>query len=280
MKKIVFLAFLLIPYLAMALLPSGKDKGKHYPAHFNTNITVDGNAREWPDSLFTRDVDSKIVYAVVNDSSNLYVCIMLYDDKQQMKFFREGMEVWFDPGGKKSKAACVHYPLNTTLNPAGRSGMRSSDPSAMKSIKLAFILQAKDLELSGFKEGIDGMYDNNSNRTGAKTKIRLDSTNVLVYESKIPLSLFKTDLLKSNPLSMGIIIHGIGYSTEKGTVKTSDRNQGGMNGQGGGHEGPGGQQGMQGHQDASQFGGGSPDSGNLQKMLEEVTIWHKFVIAR
>jgi len=278
---VTFLTLFIIPCICWSHPLSNKEKGKKYPSIYKGHINIDGKANEWPDSLFFLNPDAKIRYAVVNDSNNLYLCLKVFDDNQQMKMLRGGMEVWIDPAGKKSQSCGILYPLSTTLNPGGKMGLRTDDPNAMKQAKLMFLLQAKDLELTGFRDGINGMFSNVAGKSGVKAVLKLDSTNILIYEAVIPLADFKTDLNVSNPLSVGFIIKGLERPKNQngddshGSEMDNHESGGGMGGYGGeGGHGGGGHHHQEGNQNEGAGAGYS-----RQAMFEDTPMWLKLSIA-
>jgi hypothetical protein len=275
---------MVIPFIALSHPISKKEKGKKYPSFYQKHIVIDGKADEWADSLFFLNPDAKIRYAVVNDSNNLYLCLKVFDDNQQLKLLRGGMEVWIDPAGKKTEICGIRYPLSTTLNPGGKAGWHSGDPNVIKQFKLLFLLQAKDMELTGFKDGINGLLSNVINRTGVQAIIKLDSANILIYEAKIPLKIFKTDLTQANPLSVGFIIKGLEHPKMQGGEDSREggmENHEGRSGMGGGFGGGGrGGHGGEGHshQQSNQNEGGDPGT-TRQTMFEDTSMWLKLSIA-
>ncbi|MCX6251634.1 MAG: hypothetical protein NTX61_12890 [Bacteroidetes bacterium] len=280
-KKIHF--FLLILIMVIPLIshshPSGsKGTGKKYSSFFKSNIIIDGKAFEWEDSLFFKDQDRGIFYAIVNDSNNLYICLKVPDEAVQMRMLREGMDMWFDQNGKKNQMTGIHFPLHTTLNPGVKQGTAASKPEDRRKMKLIFLLQAKDMELTGFKADLNGFQHIQTGKSGVRLRIDIDSTGVLVFEARIPFKDFTGDVKMSNPLSAGFVIKGMQspkiqegeHGREMGGMENRGRGEGGrgvgnnrMEGQGGGFS--------EGEQ-------GRPGQG--QKMFEDVTIWHKFVIAK
>lgn len=283
--SIILTAFMVAPLIAWSHSISKKEKGKKYPSIYRSQIIIDGKANEWADSLFFLNPDAKIRYAVVNDSNNLYLCLKVFDDSQQMKLLRGGMEVWIDPAGKKTEVCGIRYPLSTTLNPGSKMGGRSGDPNGIKQLKLLFLLQAKDMELTGFKDGINGLLSNIINKTGVQIVIKLDSTNILIYEAKIPLSDFKSDLTKAEPLSVGFIIKGM----ERPKMKDGEDSHGGgmENHEGGGgmggRYGGGGMGGHSGgghsHQEGNRDEGGESGKSPRQGMFDDTSMWLKLSIA-
>jgi hypothetical protein len=276
---VIAVSLFILPFLATGHPSSKPDKGKKYPSCYRSNIIADGRAGEWQDSLFLLNPDAKVSYAMANDSGNLYLCLKVYDDSQQMKLLRGGMEVWIDPAGKKGESCGIRFPLSTTLNPGGKGGMHTNDPNAMKQAKLMFLLQAKDMELVGFRDGLNGLCNSMQNKTGVKAVLNLDSTNILICETKIPFSVFKTDVSRSNPLSVGFIIKGM----ERPKPQSGEDSHGGEmdnhepgSGIGGGYGGQGGE-GQHRHDGTGSQGGMAPQS--RQAIFEDTPMWLKIVIA-
>lgn len=243
-------------------------KHKNNPAFYKNNIIIDGNSREWESSMFFFDKDAAISYAIANDSSALYYCIKIPDEKQQMKVLRTGMEIWIDPAGKKNKKTGIHFPLGNSQAPGGRN-----NDGKGKQEKLYYMVQLKQMELTGFKEGVNGFQGTMANNSGVKAMIKWDSLDVLVYEARVPFSALNDDLGKSEQVSLGFIVKGMhqGESHHSPDYKDQGRNGGiGGQGEGGRHMGEGG--GGYGQREGMHPQSGYEDS-DFQKMSEENSFW-------
>lgn len=261
------------------------DKGS--PAFYKADVTVDGNASEWESALFYYDPDARIVYALANDSAALYVCLKVLGEEQQMMILHNGLEVWIDPAGKKKKVAGIMCPLNSPRLGNQRSRLKPGEKPDQQKMILQSILLVKEMTLTGFKEEINGTRHMDYNATGIRIVLSLDSTGALVYEAKIPFSVFKNDIRSAKLISLGCIIPSMdmppvnGEGMPGGSVGETGRYGGGRSGgdgmpggnmQGGGMPGGGGNGG-------EMRGGGRPDPGTMQNMNKETSFWHKARLA-
>jgi hypothetical protein len=152
-------------------------------------------------------------------------------------------------------------------------------------MKLLFLLQAKDMELTGFKEGINGLQRSITNKTGVQTVLKLDSTNILIYEAKIPFAIFTSDLTKAEPFAVGFILKGL----ERPKIQEGEdahgggmENRKGSGGIGGGYGG----EGRDGHggggynrQGSNRNETGEPGNNPRQMMFEDTSMWIKLSVA-
>ena len=74
-------------------------------------VKVDGKAKEWEIPLRFYDVDTKLNFTITNNDSNLYYCIRITDDKEEMRALKAGMQVWIDTAGNKAKEIGILYPF-------------------------------------------------------------------------------------------------------------------------------------------------------------------------
>src|SRR5262245_2166580 len=87
-----------------------------YPSRWQpAPVIADGNASEWSLPLQYYDNDTKLNYAFSNDTKNLYLCIRVGDDKEQMTMLRSGFTIWLDTEGKKNKTTVFTYPLPRSM---------------------------------------------------------------------------------------------------------------------------------------------------------------------
>jgi len=295
-------------------------KETKYPFFYKGNYSIDARLNDWPSKMFYDNIEAMVVYAVANDSSRLYFCIQILDKLEQMNILHEGLTVNIEANGKKKEACSVAFPYgpvkpyNTShdAGPGDRQGKPGGDkippPSGDRPAPGQSHVQGQPHEqgtpvlkqkprrfsaglmLSGFREGIDGIYPADSAAKGVETALAYDSTGALVLEAAIPLSCFKEDLQKSKYVLFAFVINsGTGGGgrqsgsggTHGGGMQGGGMNGGGMNGSGmngggmhGGGMHGGGQNGM-GHGS----GGGPPRDSNTQSQSKNYKIGHKFCIA-
>jgi hypothetical protein len=211
-----------------------------------TAIKVDGNCADWNQS-FRYDNKSKFLYNISNDDKNLYICLKVMEEKNQLTILRYGLTFWFDTTGKKKERIGVGYPLELDMkkkaNQENFMEPRPGEKIDMKAMKKKMVEEQKEIELTGFKIP---SYSENSIITGLKNKMKIevgigfDSVDAMVYEMLIPLSiLYKnpTAMLADTNRTLGLMmISGV----KKATLPTSAYETGmpsSMGGVGGGGHG-------------------------------------------
>jgi hypothetical protein len=268
---LILLLFLLSGSLFPVASPSSPEKNKKYPALYCGNIVVDGNPGEWPTTSFQTNKDAFLVFAVANDSANLYFCIKIKDEKQQMRVMRSGMDLWIDVKGKKKKETGICFPLSHTLPPGDNRSMASGGRPDPKKMRLMFLLQVKEMELKGFREGLNGMVNNKANRSGIMAVINWDSANSMVYEARIPFRSLNADITALDHVSVGMIMKALpkpqgqpGEGRQEGGIGMND------------HEGTGGQR-PPGGQPRE---GGSYGFDDRNQLFDDVAAWTEAGIAK
>jgi len=262
------MAFPVISTLCLARTANHSDKGKKYPSSYKEGIVVNGNSSEWQSSLFSFNKEAQVNYSIVNDSSAFYICLRIADEHAQMKALRNGIEIRFNSRGKKKAEATLHYPIGGKTDMGGR--INQGDNRSRKTMHLMFLLQMQDMELIGFKNGINGLQSIKSGKNAFLAAVNWDSTNVMVYEARVPFSAFVSDIKAANPLAVGIIMKGAPKPRQE------DR-EGGMQDQG--------QPGMQGRQGQGRPGGMGKEGsmqgyGDNMRVYEDDEIWQSIVVAR
>jgi hypothetical protein len=255
-------------------------KSKNNPSHYKSGIVIDGNSREWEPSMFIHNKDAETSYAIANDSLAVYFCLKIADEQQQMKVLRNGMEMWIDPAGKKNKKTGIHFPLGNSKSPGGQNFYKQGDKSEKDKQKLFYMLQLKQMELTGFKEDIDGFQNTMVNSSGVEVIIKWDSLNVLVYEAKIPFRSLKEDISGSDAVSLGFFIHGMNQGQGHHSAEFNEDEHGnGMEGQGGRGNHMGGGGGGYGHGEGMHRQSGH-ENADYQKMSEDNIFWQIIGIAK
>ena len=152
-----------------------------------TEITIDGNAREWKDNL-TPVINKKTAFGICSDDEFIYILLVTSDRDFSMQMMNFGLSVWFDPQGVGHKTVGVQFPViqlqppppqeNGGKPPVGEDLKRFLD-ERLRSIIIEFPdkKEMKELKLpEAKKRGIEAMI-------GVDTK-----KNTICYEMKYPLS--------------------------------------------------------------------------------------------
>lgn len=187
-----------------------------------TGIKVDGHIKEWPSFFRFYISGAKLQFDFCNDSNNLYLCIKAVDIESQSRLMHSGIDIWFDPTGKKKHKSGITFPLKLEGNPGDIPQKRrgSIDPSlepsersrasklrehvvfAQTQIKVTGIPAIKEPEIALQNNyGIDIAYD-------------WDSLSILCVEYKIPLS-----LVYQHPVTHADLQQPVGLSIVAGAAE-------------------------------------------------------------
>jgi hypothetical protein len=177
-------------------------------------ITIDGKATEWEKPLGAYDPKTRVMFALLNDSTHLYICIVIPDETNQVKISRGGMGLSFNVKSQKEKfKKTIVYPLGSggPLNQGENSSFVDGKPN-MKLFQTIFQLNNTLKRLEGFsgkKELVD-LKDS----LGIQVAIGWDSLNTMEYELALPLKrLFETvppSEIWNKELQMEVTIFGLG----------------------------------------------------------------------
>jgi hypothetical protein len=227
---------------------------------------VNGDSREWENALFSFDKTAQVNWAIVNDTAAFYICLRIANDLAQFKVLRNGIELRFNSKGKKKPEAKLGFPLGGRMN--------FGEQHDRKTMQLMALLQMQDIELSGFKEGVNGTQKIKSGKNGIMAMLKWDTINVMVYEARIPFGVFREDVHAANPLAVGIVIKGASKPKEPARQGMQDEGQGEMrDGQGQGHHGGMNHGGMGREGQMSAYG-------DNMKIFEDDEIWRYVVVAK
>lgn len=262
----LILAFPVMSTFGFTRISDHPDKAKKYPSCYKEGILVNGNSSEWENSLFSFNKSAQVNYALVNDTAALYVCIRIADEAAQMKVLRNGIEVRFNSKGKKKAEATLHFPIGGRMNQEERRDR--------KTMHLMYILQMQDMELSGFKNGVNGFQNIKSGKNGIMAAVNWDSVNIMVYEARIPFNVFAEDVHDADPLAVGIVIKGAPKPKEGQREGMQEDKSADMQ-SGHGQDRPGGMRpGGMGRE------GQMRENGDNLKMFEDDEIWRLIVVAK
>jgi hypothetical protein len=231
----------------------------------SNKVTVDGKITEWPNPLRFYNDKSKINYTITNDRRNLYICMKIADITAQIKVLRGGMEFRIDTLGKTSFPVALIYPIanhqmtmrNRGETQTGRNPREKPEPS---SLAQNLLIQAKDLELVGFKPPLGGLLSLFNTSYGILAAMDIDSLGIMYYEAVIPFRTFYKD-----ELTVADTNRVFAYEIKVNAVPAPQSQGGGSRGGGGGaHGGMGGGGfggGMGGHHGGGMGGGGMHGGG-------------------
>src|SRR5690349_4096168 len=85
-------------------------------------VVADGESNEWQQPLNFYDDKTKLLFAIANDSSNMYFCFESKDPLNQMKLMRAGMKITLTSKGKIKREATIEFPMPQKQQVAQNNG--------------------------------------------------------------------------------------------------------------------------------------------------------------
>jgi uncharacterized membrane protein YgcG len=245
-------------------------------------IVIDGDIKEWGDSLRYYNAGKKINYSIANTKDTLYMAIRINDRSEQKRILMAGLTFSIDPKGKKKEDYSITFPLNVhgVSNPL--AGLHEDDaPGDITRQERDELIREKitnlrGIKVTGFKEIEDEMITT-SNTYGIQAAINYDDNGYLVCEAAVPLKFFHIDDLAKNEWSFNFKINAVQKPEQtQSNGEESSGGSGGRGGRGGGMGGGGhGGHGKGGSNHSNSEGG----SGNSELFKSE-DFWEKFYLAK
>ncbi len=248
-------------------------------------IVIDGDVKEWGDSLRYYNPERQLNYSLANDKDNLYMAIRINDRSEQIRILRAGLTLSIDTRGKKKESFSITFPVGdqSQNDLAGQTadlgqGGDISQENHDELIK-ARLTKLREIKVSGFKD-IEGEMITTSNTYGIKTAIDYDKDGYLVYEAAIPLKFFHADEPYKNEWAFNFKINGITHSSQH-TNNSDDQNGMSHGGRGGmGSGGMGGGRGGHGGGRGGHYGGNNSAPIDHSELSKSVDFWEKFYLAK
>jgi len=224
------------------------------------DITMDGKSGDWLGAKYYFE-DSAVSVGLINDEQHLYVSMMTENPMLRTQIMRQGLIVWLDSQGGKSKSFGIKFPLGRQGDEQEGKGIAQRemmDEMAREEMMLKLQETMTELEVLGPDEEVLAKMDIDDTQ-GIEVKMR-NAGGTFVYELKIPLS-----SSEELPFAVGVepgAVIGVGFLSPKMQM----RRPSGMRGGGGM---PGGRGGM----------GGGMGGGVGRQMPQELKIWAKVQLA-
>jgi hypothetical protein len=220
------------------------------------DITVDGSATEWS-GLIQYPEDSKIGIGVLNDNTNLYLCLTSEDRETASQILMSGFTILFESKGQKGKRFGVHFPLGMKFfGPPSEESRYRGEPD-MAAMKTRIEASLQTLALIGPGENdTTPMPTQMAESLGVAVCIK-PSQEHCVYELKVPLN---RDSLSKYAIGVGKdTLIAVTLETDKVSMPSGVPPSGGMGGPPGGGMGGGGMGGPPG----GGMGGGGMGGGGM-----------------
>ncbi len=241
-------------------------------SHWRTQpVEIDGRSTEWQNVL-TRIGDKQVMVGLLNDSSDLYVCLVTDDRGLQRQIMFRGLTLWFDRQGGEDKKFGIRYPLGMQGSPLQTPGFISAqvpEQNMDDSSRDRFAVESNELEMLGPAEN-----EHHRLSTADLKDVAVKATmtaGTLVYELKMPLKDNRSDPYAIGTQAGSVV--GVGLETGERIER-----RGGGPGREGSEGGEGGGMGRGGRRGRGGFGGGgqSPRGGQSS---EPLSVWAKVQLA-
>lgn len=159
-------------------------------------VNLDGNPEEWEQPFVYYDGVTRLQFSITNDTGSLYLCLLVNDDRTQMRLFKGGLNIWLDPKGKKKETVGLTFPLrheHKKTEPADEQqsedqpGMHKWGQSGIvNKLKERELVQQNTMSVHGFT-GITEEIIPLKNNYGVTAALGWDTLGILCLEYKIPL---------------------------------------------------------------------------------------------
>ncbi|WP_419699708.1 hypothetical protein [Mucilaginibacter sp. NFX135] len=250
-------------------------------------VTIDGNLKDWGDSLRYFNDEKKINYTLANDQTMLYAAIRISDRMDQIRTLNAGITLSIDTKGKKKESFSLTFPLADPGTPPtfGKRDNPGGDITKEDRDELIRerVTKLRNIKVVGFKD-IEGDMITTSNTYGIKAAIDYDAEGNLVYEMAIPLQFFHAEDIAKNEWAFNFKINGLQRAKGDGAENPDHQSGGfgaggggGRGGRGGGGMGGGGRGGRGGRGGGA--GAGGAESGRSE-LARSVDFWEKFYLAK
>lgn len=165
-------------------------------------VTIDGDAKEWGDSLDYTNSATKLNYTLANDKDNLYLVIKTKAKNMQTDILGGGVTLSIDAKGRKRSTYAVTFPIGED-DPKGYINM-----DAQQTILMVQYIKLKKIKVDGFSD-INDPQIANDNPNGIKVAMTYDANGYLIYEEAVPLKLFHAANLADKEWAFNIKLNGL-----------------------------------------------------------------------
>jgi len=204
MKKITTIICLTgLQFLAVAAVMAQAKTAANTLQIPSAAFKVDGDIKEWGDSLRYYNAESKLNYSLANDKENIYIAVRINNALQQKKILAAGITFTFDPKGKKKSTYTVTFPVaqgTNGLNPA---------PGAQDEALAASLTKLRQIKVTGFPD-IESDVMSTTNTYGFRVAMKYDNVDgSLFYEATVPLKFFGSFNADKDAWSFNFKINGV-----------------------------------------------------------------------
>jgi len=216
------------------------------------------------------DIDNNIAYNLQHDNDFLYLIMKTDDEMVIQKMIRNGLFIYIDPNGGKSKGIYFNYPLKKKPGEGEMRKMMDNriQPGLEREFNVNQLLETLGAEAIYSSEGTAEMIPVFAKSNDFKVEMTAPTNRQLIYKLRIPLN----DVIEKDNMefSLGIMTGKFEMPSMNGGRPGGNQGVGMQSGMSGGGMQSGGRPGeMQGGP------GSNMNSENREAMIEQVSLWFK-----
>ncbi|WP_461450824.1 hypothetical protein [Mucilaginibacter sp.] len=276
-KTIIYIISFFALQIGLYNISNAQDMPQFHLKPAPATVVVDGDVKEWGDSLSYYSPEERLKYTIANNKDTLYLAVKIFDRSEIVRVLNAGLTFSIDTRGKKKETFSLTYPLNVgggnkmiiNRSPGENEVVSQEERDQLEQEKITTL---RGIKVIGYKDVEDDMITT-SNTYGIRTAVNYDDAGNLIYEEAIPLKFFHADL--TGLWAFDIKINGI--QRPQPTSTDGESNNGGGGGRnGGGGMGGGGRHG--GGRGGNKGGGNA--MANAGETSKTVDFWGKFYLAK
>ena len=167
-------------------------------------IDIDGQLKDWNDSLRYFNEDTQFAFNILNDDKTLYLAIKSKNKQNLNRIFARGISFSVNTEGKKKSGPTVIFPVVERTSQSSKPQKKQPD---IKEVQADILSRIRKINVTGFPEILDGPVSMN-NTYGIAASAGFDSNDDFVTEIAIPLHLLGIST-KHELIAVLIEINGI-----------------------------------------------------------------------
>lgn len=258
-------------------------------------VIVDGDLKDWGDSLRYYNEEKKLYYTLANDQENLYLAVRFNDRTEQERVVRAGLTLGINTKGKKKDVYSITFPVADASSMEDMKSRMSEmqdqmangpGPADREEMRRARLTKLRNIKVTGFKD-VENEIITTSNTYGFKTALDYDADGNLVYEAAIPLKFFDANDIAKSEWAFDIKINGLTRPSsggpdgggQNGSMGGMGGGRGGRGGMGGGMGGMGGGRGGMGGGRGG-MGGGMAGGADRSVLSKSEDFWTKYSLSK
>ncbi len=219
------------------------------------------------DKRFYYDKDSEVAYSANYDENNIYITLKTDNENTIKRIFRNGLYVYLDPNGRKSKNIYFEYPLAKKMR-AGKPNMEHTPMSGnmKREFNINELIDNSDMEAIFSTKEFAEKLPVYSQKTDIKVELSASDKNEFLYMLRIPFD--RIEKVRSSEYAIGIV-----------TGEMEMPQMGGGSHQGGGM--PGNDMQGAGMSNGGMSGGQRPEGAyDRNSNMQNIDIWFKILMNR